>query len=369
MDDLSIIIPTIPTQIFHPNYENVFDNEDPNKRPQLLVTMAIGLIINSQVFNRDAVENKDFLPGGKAWKPNKESSLEEMKRRRARNCVKSSTYFKDKRMNLKVKYDWLTSNPITNEDDIDFVTDKMEQMIELHQQAQHEKGLSKVFWKGLEPVIRFIHCLTDFDDIKEAFRQSLTCMTRQELDGKNNPQIGRADPWELIAAKWNDTDFYLKSVKYPHLHSDFAAQMSCDHRDVSDMGLLTPEKAKERFLKLKMQVVTVRTKWLASGNGEGMMRRRVSSSEQSSQSDGSREVWGEFSQYDRDDCIDANDKKNFLNGYSPSVLYFWERAEESDLLENVCQQLSEDCGFDTSDNSSTPVKLKTKKRKQCHQAQ
>mgnify|MGYP001075094936 FL=1 len=63
MDDHSIIIPTIPTQIFHPNYENVFENEDPNKRPQLLVTMAIGLIINGQVFNRDAVEKKDFLPG------------------------------------------------------------------------------------------------------------------------------------------------------------------------------------------------------------------------------------------------------------------------------------------------------------------
>jgi hypothetical protein len=175
--------------------------------------MAIGLTINGHIFNRDTVEKKDLIPGGKAWKPSKESSLEEMKRRRDRNSDKSSSYFKDKRMNLSVKYDWLTVNPITSEDDVDFVTEKMEQMIELHKQAQQEKGINKVSWRGLELFIRFIHCLTDFDDIKDAFRKSLTCMTRQELDGKNNPQIGRADPWELISAKWNDTDFYLKSVK------------------------------------------------------------------------------------------------------------------------------------------------------------
>jgi hypothetical protein len=48
--------------------------------------------------------------------------------------------------------------------------------------------------------------------------------------------------------------------------------MNCNHRDVSDMGLLTAEKVKDRFLKLKMQVVTVRTKWLANDNREGTMR-------------------------------------------------------------------------------------------------
>jgi hypothetical protein len=38
------------------------------------------------------------------------------------------------------------------------------------------------------------------------------------------------------------------------------------------MGQLTAEKAKDRFLKLKMEVVTVRTKWMASGQGEGSIR-------------------------------------------------------------------------------------------------
>ena len=33
-------------------------------------------------------------------------------------------------------------------------------------------------WKGIVPFLRFIHCLTDCDDIRKAFLKSLTFKTR-----------------------------------------------------------------------------------------------------------------------------------------------------------------------------------------------
>jgi hypothetical protein len=80
----------------------------------------------------------------------------------------------------------------------------------LNREAQEEKDLSnKVHhWKGLEPYIRFICCLCDFDKIRNAFITSLTCMTRIELDGKRNKDVARDNPWEIIAAKWNDPDCF-----------------------------------------------------------------------------------------------------------------------------------------------------------------
>ena len=93
------------------------------------------------------------------------------------------------------------------------MTGKMDEMVELNRAAQEEKDMqNKVHWKGLEPVIRFIHCLCDFDKIRQAFKTSLTCMTRIELDGKRNSEIARKDPWEMIAQKWNDPDFFVHLV-------------------------------------------------------------------------------------------------------------------------------------------------------------
>ena len=45
-----------------------------------------------------------------------------------------------------------------------------------------------------------------------AFKTSLTCITRIELDGKRNSEIARKDPWEMIAQKWNDPDFFVHLV-------------------------------------------------------------------------------------------------------------------------------------------------------------
>ena len=260
-----------------------------------------------------------------------------------------------------MKFLWLVANPIKEERDVTYVTGKMEEMVELNKQAQEEKDMqNKVHWKGLEPFIRFIHCLCDFDEIRKAFKTSLTCMTRIELDGKRNKAIAREDPWEMIAQKWNDPDFFCSSCKYPHLHKDYKVSFPCDQSDVSDMGLLTAEKAKDRFIKMKAQVVIVRTKWMASGQGEGSMRNEsyFEGNNNDMYSDEENEEDREF------DVIDGNDKANFLHSSSSAILYLWERADHKGILDAVCQQLSEGCSFDTS-NRDSPVHLvsATKKKR------
>ena len=61
------------------------------------------------------------------------------------------------------------------------------------------------------------------------------------------------------------------------------------------------------------------------------------------------------------DVIDGNNKANFRNGLSLSVLYLWERVTQFDLLNAVCQQLSEGC---SSFKKEAPVGLvSSKKRK------
>jgi hypothetical protein len=115
------------------------------------------------------------------------------------------------------------------------------------------------------------------------------------------------------------------------------------------MGLLTAEKTKDRFLKLKMEVVTVHTKWMASGQGEGSLRRASDNMYNDSDSDCT--------------LIDGTCKANFLNGRSPCVLYLWERAEQYNLIDAVYQQLSEECAFDTSTKGKNKLVSMVRKRK------
>jgi hypothetical protein len=75
---------------------------------------------------------------------------------------------------------WLVQNPIQEASDVKYVTENIEEMVQLNREAQGEKDMAnKLHWKGLNPYIRFIHCLCDFDKIKKAFITSLTYMARK----------------------------------------------------------------------------------------------------------------------------------------------------------------------------------------------
>ena len=271
--------------------------------------MAIGLTLKGTLFDKAALENKELLPQKrkKVWKPTVTSLKEEMDRRKQQLGL---DLFATKLRSQALRLDWLVSNPIVNKEDIAFVTKKMEHWIELNEQNNlraTEKG-KEAKWKGIVPFLRFIHCLTDCDDIRNAFLKSLTCKTRVELDGKHNDELMRKDPWVMVSDKWNDPDFFIYSQKYPHLHREFVEEIDCSHINVVEMGQLTPEKAKRKYMEMKVQVVLVRQNWLASGNGDGSRRVRADDDDSVFSTDTASV-----------ELMDANDKANFLQGRSPSI--------------------------------------------------
>jgi len=60
--------------------------------------------------------------------------------------------------------------------------------------------------------------------------------------------------------------------------------------------------------------------------------------------------------------MDANDRHLFLKGKSPAVLYLWEKANEHNLLNTVCQQLSDEAAFDSAVDTAA-LTISTRKDK------
>ena len=152
-------------------------------------------------------------------------------------------------------------------------------------------------------------------------------------------------------------EYEVTSSAYHHLHDEFRHPMNLNHSNVNGMGHLSPDKAKQKFTKLKNNLVLVKTNWAASGNGDGAVLRE-------------REIEygsdGEELDEEESEILTCNgcDMKNFLKGFSPAVLYLWKKAAEFDFVAVVCQQLDEGCALDSSNgNVALITPSKRKKRK------
>ena len=63
------------------------------------------------------------------------------------------------------------------------------------------------------------------------------------------------------------------------------------------------------------------------------------------------------------EIFDGSDKKNFLIGGSPAVLYLWNKVEEHDLMESVTQQLSTTTAIDSLSSLDSISVSSIRKRK------
>ena len=310
-------------------------------RMKTIMAMAIGLTVNNILIDASSFNNASIFPqqNKKNWKPTKGGLDVEIKRRKTSDfplsTLRSSTQ----------KMEWLVAHPVTNDEDKEFIVTKVSEFITIYKKVKEEEAShTRDHWKGVQPLLRLIHCITDFSEIKEAFSMSFNVMSKQELDGRNSEILKRNDPWIMISDKWNDETFNLKSTTYPDLHDDFSVEMDIGYSSIQKMGKCTPEKAKHRYMKMKSEMMIVKNNWNASGNGEGTLDRLSNQ------------------------LIDANSKKNFLRGRSPAILYLWERSEECDLIETVCQQLDSKSSYDSSTGQipsllSSKQQQKTKEKK------
>ena len=328
--------------------------QEKNNDMKVLLSMAVGLTLNDtcdKVFT-DYTNDVRFPLGNKyKWNPKRTDLVDEIIRRKLiASGVPSAT---NKQMKKPVALAWLKEHPITNEEDIDFIRSKVSTFLINVRLAEAEKAETfgkRDQWSGIIPLLRLIHCLVDFDDIKEALQTSFSTKSRQEIDGRNNTETMRVDPWSLVADKWNDRGYNPNSTVFDDLHDEFRKCTDISHKQVEGMGKCTPDKAKKKFFSMKNDLIPIKNNWEKSGNGDGSVQASV---RDDSSIDSSEQ-----------ELINANDKRNFLNGKSPAILYLWAQAERNDLLRTVCQQVENSIGRDSAEgNNASGLTHRGNKRK------
>ena len=147
----------------------------------------------------------------KNYKPKKVGLDIEIKRRKTSDFAITSL------RSYPQKMEWLVSHPVTNDKDKDFIILKVSEFIDIYKKAKEEEvSQTRDHWKGIQPHLRLIHCITDFSEIKEAFLMGFNVMSKQELVGRKT----------MISEKWNDEKFNLKSTLYPDLYDDFSVEIN-----------------------------------------------------------------------------------------------------------------------------------------------
>jgi len=257
--------------------------------------MAVGLDLGDGEIFKGKFNEKFPLAHRSKWKPTTSNFIEEIKRRKEILGKKPKV---NSQMKLSVALDWLVENPILGDDDKAFVLDKVVSFLKVSSEVAAGKPSGSQKWVGIVPYLRLIHCITDKDDAKASFLRSFSVKTRKELEDRKLIK----DVWEIVSDYFNDPNFNVTSSLYPMLHEDFSSAIDLSYKAVSGMGTLDAAKAKSKFLKLKNDLVYVKTNYEKSGNGEGCFTNVDDSLE--------------FEQ------IDGSAKKNFLRGRTPATLYF-----------------------------------------------
>ena len=320
--------------------------ESNNNRMNILLSMAIGIEDPSSpgtVFcdynNHPSFPNKQK----KIWNPLNSHLFDEIKRRKT---IFSDMSITSTAMRRDGALTWLRENPIKNEEDKAFIVYKVSTFLKEVAAAKKEirgnKASSAVGdansttsarqWSGMIPFLRLIHAICDFENIRSAFHKYFNVLTKDELDRMNRDDAVLTSPWTLASDKWNDPDFDCKSSIYADLHDEFSNEIDLSFVSVENMGSLTPDKAKQKFFKLKNDLVIVKSRYEKSGNGDGSVLVVEQNDDDSSQN--SDEI-------DRDELqlMNANHKSRFLQDKSPATLYLWQKGDEFDLLTVFCQQL------------------------------
>lgn len=347
--ELSFEVPPLETA------KDFYEKNENSK--QALAAMAIGLYNESgepildlsSLTNLNPKVKKTF---GKIM-PTKNTLIEEKKRRMiASGKMREKTFSTGDRQKF---LDWLEGNPITNAMDIDFIQEEVTCLWNLILQAnqataENNDDEKAEQWKGIHPHLRLFHAIFDFDDIRAEFAKSFSSLTRSELDGRHNSTTARPNVWELISTKWNDPNFNPSMNDYYLSHDLFDPQEPLDlsYSTVQGMGTLTPSKAYEKYRKSASQLALVKSKHEQSGMGTGA--RGIHDSDEVDE-DGDFVVGG------------GNDRSNFLDKFSPAILYLWEIAEEHELLKSVLQKIDVEHHLDDGVSPEIVAEKKEKSKK------
>ncbi len=89
----------------------------------------------------------------------------------------------------------------------------------------------------------------------------------------DNPNLAeKRDPtvWELMSAKWNDSEFNPKTMILDiEGQSEFVDEIALDYSYVQHFAAALPDKCETKFDKMMVALKRIIQNWEASGQGEG----------------------------------------------------------------------------------------------------
>ena len=175
-------------------------------------------------------------------------------------------------------------------------------------------------------------------------------MTRQALDARNSDSRPPT-AFEMISNRWNDPSFN-PIAQASTVHQEFMAATNCSHSLVGSITPATPQKVKDALASLRVNLTRIIGNWEQSGQGEGGHHGSPSTNEERFGSLVGRPAYA------------LSTRADFLNGRPPYTLYFWELADEHQILQNSIQRLDEDSG--ASDASSAPSTVSSRRDTPVH---
>jgi hypothetical protein len=169
--------------------------------------------------------------------------------------------------------------------------------------------------------------------------------------------------FEVISELWNCSEF--NPVAPPSdCHFDFQVATDCSYNLVKSLAPATPEKVEDIFVSMRAHLLRIITRWEQSGQGEG--GRENEDAEEPDQDDAASFATSIATQ----PAVDGNSpdkaigsllgrparalqsRAAFLNGRPSYLLYFWEIADQHQLLQSSLQRLNNGTG--ASDASGAP---------------
>ena len=167
--------------------------------------------------------------------------------------------------------DYLQKHPIINAADVSFVKGETLSFISKAQALQQRQNSDDAKrWSGPAPFERLCHAVTDVPQNKAVFEDSFRSSTREELDGRSNPETARPNAWGMSAGTWNSQAFGPACNVYHNSHPDLAKPLDISYQAVVvKMGELTAEKAKDKFMEMKNAASIVVARHRLSGGGDG----------------------------------------------------------------------------------------------------
>lgn len=270
--------------------------------------------------------------------------------------------------------EWLQEHPLVDQQDIEFLKNEVHRVRAVILNAQQEVRDEEARraggqWRGPIPYMRLILCLTE-DAVKAAFLRRADARTRQELDARNS-DVRPPTAFELIADKWNDKDFNPVAPA-SECHEDFAAPTNCAHSQVATLMPATSQRVEDALASIRSNLLRVIQDWERSGQGEGGRHAGDDDDEEDGESAGDPEnsiiLDTESARFgslvSRSECALQN-RAAFLRGKPPYLLYFWEVAENHQLLRSALQRLDDDVGAsDASSAPSTNTPTSSRRRRQ-----